>query len=325
MTNFLHADWQADDLNAATGEDACGTPETASKPVDPACEQPWGLTWRAVGVHGLAGGGPAEEAERARRRYHTTLSVAALLHLEVVVDAVLDEGIPGDFIETGVFRGGACIFLRGLLAARGVEDRRVFVADSFRGIPEPRRRVELAEGKTCDPDVEPTADWTDRYVSGKDAVAYNFRRYGLLDRRVVFVEGFFNESLPPLLGSVNAVRPVEAPDDAPVLALLRIDCDAHDGVLDALEAGYPRVAPGGFVIIDDWHLGGARAAVHAFRRRFGISAPLFPLPSDLVQTCAPDLGPLAACAAEGRVVRRHKALTMLVLPNGAYWRKPLLG
>ena len=54
--------------------------------------------------------------------------------------------VPGDLMEAGVFRGGACIFLRGLLAAAFPAEatRRVFVADSFAGIPPPR----LAERET---------------------------------------------------------------------------------------------------------------------------------------------------------------------------------
>ncbi|EGB10535.1 hypothetical protein AURANDRAFT_23748, partial [Aureococcus anophagefferens] len=198
----------------------------------------------------------------------TTLSVADLDHLERLVGRLFDDGVPGDLMEAGVFRGGACIFLRGLLAAAFPAEatRRVVVADSFAGIPPPRLDIEVAAtGETHAKEVDPTADWTDRFVSGVDAVRYNFRRYGLLDGRVTFVEGFFNESLPP---------------GAPVLALLRIDADAYDGVLDALHGAYHRLSPGGAVVIDDWHLGGARAAVHKFRAARHIVAPLRPLPSD---------------------------------------------
>ena len=63
-------------------------------------------------------------ARRARRpsgrgeRFQTTLAVADLIHLEVVVDAIMKDNVEGDFMEAGVFRGGACIMLRGLLAAK---------------------------------------------------------------------------------------------------------------------------------------------------------------------------------------------------------------
>src|SRR5882724_2741313 len=53
------------------------------------------------------------------------------------VEQVLAENIPGDLIETGVWRGGTTIFMRALLAAHGVTDRYVYVADSFAGLPPP--------------------------------------------------------------------------------------------------------------------------------------------------------------------------------------------
>ena len=71
------------------------------------------------------------------------------------------------------------------------------------------------------------------------------------------------------------------------LALVHIDADAYDSVLDALRGTWGRVSPGGYVVIDDFHLPGVRAAVLDFRREAGIAEPLLPVPSDHVTTCAP--------------------------------------
>jgi hypothetical protein len=57
-----------------------------------------------------------------------------LNHLQVCFENVLEHGVPGDFIETGVWRGGSCIFVRALLKAYGVTDLTVWVADSFQGL-----------------------------------------------------------------------------------------------------------------------------------------------------------------------------------------------
>ena len=67
----------------------------------------------------------------------TMIGMARIDNLQHCVESVLEDNIPGDLIETGVWRGGACIFMRGLLKAHGVTDRRVWVADSFRGLPPP--------------------------------------------------------------------------------------------------------------------------------------------------------------------------------------------
>ena len=126
----------------------CRRPRPASSPgarpgAPPAC-----LDW-PLGKEG-------EEAERQRRRFQTTLAVADLIHLEVVVDTILTDNVKGDFMEAGVFRGGACIMLRGLLAAKRDLHRRVYVADSFAGIPPPRRHIEdVSTGKVLDPESRP--------------------------------------------------------------------------------------------------------------------------------------------------------------------------
>jgi O-methyltransferase len=169
------------------------------------------------------------------------------------VQAVQD-GIPGDLIETGVWRGGSTILMRGVLQALGDAERRVWVADSFEGLPVPdAERYPADEG----------LDWSGVGVLKVDAdvVRANFARYGLLDDRVRFLPGWFSDTLP------------EAPIDR--LAVLRLDGDLYESTMDALVALEPRVSPGGFVIVDDY--GGwppCRAAVDDYRADRGIRAPI---------------------------------------------------
>jgi O-methyltransferase/8-demethyl-8-(2,3-dimethoxy-alpha-L-rhamnosyl)tetracenomycin-C 4'-O-methyltransferase len=185
---------------------------------------------------------------------HTMVGAARLANLADLVNRALDDDIPGDLIETGVWRGGCCILMRGILAARSEPNRRVFVADSFQGVPAPR------------PDLYP-ADTGDKHQQFSqlavplETVKANFARYGLLDDRVVFVEGLFDQTLPKL--------------DAGPFALLRLDGDTYESTIVALEALYPRLSPGGFVIIDDYGaLAGCRAAVEDFRQAQGIAEPM---------------------------------------------------
>ena len=65
------------------------------------------------------------------------IGLKRLDNLHFCVDTAIREGIEGDFIETGVWRGGACIFMRAVLAAHGIKNRKVYVADSFEGLPKP--------------------------------------------------------------------------------------------------------------------------------------------------------------------------------------------
>lgn len=175
---------------------------------------------------------------------HTMVSAARLSHLRTLVQAILADGVAGDFIETGVWRGGACILMRAVLAAHGVTDRRVFVADSFEGLPRPDAGRYPADRR------DGLFRFGELAVSQAD-VMRNFEAYGLLDEQVVFLKGLFKDTLPTLRRHP--------------FALIRLDGDMYESTLDALTNLYDGVTPGGYVIIDDYGiLGSCRKAVHDF-------------------------------------------------------------
>jgi O-methyltransferase len=177
-------------------------------------------------------------------------------NLRYACETVLLDGVEGDFIETGVWRGGACILMKGVLEAYGDETRRVFVADSFAGLPPPDSEKFPADAG----DKHHTR--TQLQVSRAN-VEDNFRRFGLLDERVVFLEGWFKDTLP------------HAPIDK--LAVLRLDGDMYESTIEALDALYHTVSQGGFVIVDDYALPACARAVQDFRERYGITSPILPI------------------------------------------------
>jgi O-methyltransferase len=182
---------------------------------------------------------------------HSMAGVARLKNLAELTSRVLDQGIVGDFIETGVWRGGCCILMKGILKAYSDELRHVFVADSFEGLPKPS------------PELYPVdkGDILYRYDQlrvDEALVRSNFERYGLLDERVVFVKGFFSETLSKL--------------EPTPLALIRLDGDMYESTIVALNSLYPRLSSGGFVIIDDYGaLKTCKQAVDDFRQLHAIS------------------------------------------------------
>ena len=178
-------------------------------------------------------------------RPHTLLDTAQLDLLEQSVVALERDEVRGDFIEAGVWRGGAIMYLRALLAAYDIPDRQVIAADSFAGIP-------LNTTFRHDP----VDDWQDRWAASLGDVRKAVRRYGLLDDRIEFVAGYFADTLKTLSDRR--------------FALIRLDSDSHDSVMTSLEWLYPLLSPGGIVIIDDWHLTGCRFAVNTYRERHGI-------------------------------------------------------
>lgn len=185
----------------------------------------------------------------------TMIGCNRLDNIRRCAEEVIRNHVPGDFIEAGVWRGGACIFMKAILAAAEDWERRVWLADSFRGLPPSGRERRV---------IKPT------HVLGANSflsvpletVRENFARHGLLDNRVVFVEGWFRDTLPGLSGES--------------FALVRLDGDLYESTMDGLTNLYPNLSPGGYIIVDDYgdaHWG-ARQAVDDYRSSYGISEPI---------------------------------------------------
>lgn len=182
---------------------------------------------------------------------HTMIGTDRLNNIQQCIESLLRRRVPGDLIETGVWRGGATIFMRAVLKAYCATDRAVWVADSFQGLPRPQ------------PEKFP-ADAGNRLHAFKklavsaDTVRENFAKYGLLDEQVKFLKGWFKDTLPQ--------APIEK------LALIRLDGDLYESTWVALESLYSKLAVGGFLIVDDYGAAGeCRQAIHDFREKLGIS------------------------------------------------------
>ena len=198
------------------------------------------------------------EADREEGKFwpayaHTMTGLKRLDCIQECIETVLRNNIEGDFIETGVWRGGTCIFMRAALAAYGIEDRNVFVADSFEGLPKP----DLDNFPQDKGDIN--YKFSDLAIS-QEQVADNFKKYGLLDDQVVFLKGWFKDTLP--------TAPIEK------LAILRLDGDMYESTMDALNNLYPKLSKGGFCIIDDYALDMCAKAVDDFRSEHDIDSEL---------------------------------------------------
>jgi O-methyltransferase len=185
---------------------------------------------------------------------HTMIGMDRLNNLQACVEAILQDHVSGDLIETGVWRGGATIFMRSMLKAYGITDRTVWVADSFEGLPPP------------DPENYPADAGLDLSIYPKLAVSLetvqqNFSRYELLDDQVRFIKGWFRDTLP------------QAPLSK--LALIRLDGDLYESTWVALESLYPKLSVGGYLIVDDYGaVDACQKAVHDFRERHRITEPI---------------------------------------------------
>ncbi len=209
----------------------------------------------------LAGTSPFGQRKRDLGRdlpadAETMIGMQRLTSLQHCVETVLGDDIPGDLIECGVWRGGACILMRAVLAAYGDKTRCVWLADSFAGMPRP----DTANYK-ADKGIFMRFDLNAPILAVSEAeVRANFERYGLLDDQVRFLPGWFKDTL----------------HDAPIdrIAVLRLDGDLYESTIQALDALYPRLSPGGFCIIDDYVIKACRQAVTDYRAKHGVSAEI---------------------------------------------------
>lgn len=192
---------------------------------------------------------------RPSRFSHTMVGMARLDNLEYCARKVFADGVPGDFLEAGVCQGGAAIFMRGLQVALGEEGRRVWLADSFEGLPAPTHEVDRAWDLDWSEERQP---WL---ACDLQAVQDNFRTYGLLDEGVRWLPGWFSDTLQ--------TAPVER------IAILRADADLYQSTREILDTLYDRVSPGGFVVIDDYGaIEACRHAVDEFRAERGVEDPI---------------------------------------------------
>jgi hypothetical protein len=184
----------------------------------------------------------------------TMIGYKRLTNLEVLIKDVVANNIEGHVIETGVWKGGACIFMRKLLNDLG-SAKKVYVADSFEGLPKPDIKYPHDSGDTH------------HMVGGLaisiDDVRANFKKYRLL-KKTIFIKGWFKDTLPRLKKKK--------------FSIIRLDGDMYESTMDALVNLYPLLQTGGFCIIDDYGVvPGCHHAVNDYRRQKNITDEIMPI------------------------------------------------
>lgn len=194
----------------------------------------------------------------------TMIGRARLDNVHELAVRTLAEGVPGDFVETGVWRGGTIAFLRAVLAVYGDTERTVWACDSFQGLPEPDlERFPMDQELYLEAGAKRNREGAlkSQLAVPLPKVKANIARYGLLDDRIRFLKGWFEDTLPT----------------APIgdIALLRLDGDLYQSTIEALTSLEHKVVPGGFIIVDDYHsIAACEQAVTDYRAEHGIDAEI---------------------------------------------------
>jgi hypothetical protein len=192
--------------------------------------------------------------KEVREGLYTEVDDIRCTHLLDVLHSIAEEKIPGDLVETGIYKGGTAI----IMSWANIEfkmKKNLWCFDSFRGCPDPtttkfgahKDEVHSKGNFSCD---LPT-------------VVKNFEKFKVLTPDVIFVEGWFQDTMQKYYSTEG-------------IALLRFDGDLYSSTLEVLEVLYPKVVPGGYVIIDDYCLEPCRAAVHEYLDSNNIQVKILP-------------------------------------------------
>jgi len=187
------------------------------------------------------------------KKASTMIGLMRLENLQFCVEETIRNNIHGDLIETGVWRGGATIFMRLILKKYRIKNKIVFAADSFEGLPKPNVN-KFPEDAGSD---------LHKYDELKiilEEVKRNLQSYVVLDEQVNFIKGFFEDTMKNI--------PTKS------LSLLRLDGDMYGSTWSVLENLYEKLSSGGYLIVDDYRLNGCQKAIHNFRKLKNIQEPI---------------------------------------------------
>ena len=179
----------------------------------------------------------------------TMVSEPTLNNVEECLRYCIENDVEGDFVETGVWKGGCVILAYNLFKQLNVK-RKVYVYDSFEGLPKPNAEKYPADSG----DIH----WTlPELAISLEQVKENFKKFSEIDDSVIFEKGWFRDTIP-----FNKIEKI---------CTLRLDGDMYESTIDVLDYLYPKLSKGGYCIIDDYIHPGCNAAVMDYRKKHNIS------------------------------------------------------
>ncbi len=192
---------------------------------------------------------------------YTLTSHERVFALRQAVSYVVRAGIRGAIVECGVWRGGSMLAIAHTLIEMGVTDRDLYLFDTFESMPPPG---------TDDVDV-----WGTPAASFYDA-ALAHPGYAYLPQEeihdLLVATGYPDERLHFVKGLVEETIPDAAPE---TIALCRLDTDWYESTAHEMAHLYPRIVPGGVLIVDDYgHFMGAKRAVDEYLEKENLAVLL---------------------------------------------------
>jgi O-methyltransferase len=191
-------------------------------------------------------------AIHAQVRDFTMTSIERMYSLYQSIHYVIDHNLPGDFVECGVWKGGSSMIIALTLKKLGVNNRTIYMYDTYEGMSEPTDNDKDIHGGSAEQQLN-SAQKTENIwcYSTLDEVKGNMVRTGYPADKIVFCKGKVEDTIPHTIPAK--------------IALLRLDTDWYESTLHELKYLYPLLSKQGVLILDDYgHWQGARKAVDEY-------------------------------------------------------------
>jgi O-methyltransferase len=194
-------------------------------------------------------------------RPYTMTSTERIHALYQAVKYVIDNKIPGDFVECGVWRGGSAMVMAYTSMMMGETSREIHLYDTFEGMSEPTENDKDVHGQKADSLLKRTkkvANTEDIWCyATMDDVRNNLASVAYPVDNIFFHKGKVEDTIPGFLPNQ--------------ISLLRLDTDWYESTLHEMNHLYPLLSDKGVLILDDYgHWQGARKAVDEYMKKMGI-------------------------------------------------------
>jgi O-methyltransferase len=212
--------------------------------------------------------GPKEDMDPEFAKFYSECKPYTLIHVERMyslykaVQYIVKKGVPGDFVECGVWKGGASMMMAKTLMSLGVTDRKIYLYDTFEGMTKPTE-----EDKSVMSGKAPVQDIWEREQAGD----HNNWCYGPIDgvKAAMATTGYPAENLIFVKGPVEETLPKTLPGQ---IAMLRLDTDWYSSTKHEMEHLFPLLVKDGVLILDDYgYWAGARKAADEYLAQHGIT------------------------------------------------------
>lgn len=171
---------------------------------------------------------------------YTMTSEERMFSLYLAVRYIVEAKIPGDFVECGVWKGGSSMIIAYTLLKMGINNRKIYLYDTFEGMPEPGEEDVYISKKEDVKNVWSKETKKEKWLfSPLEEVRKNLLSIGYPEENLIFIKGKVEETIPKTI--------------SPKISLLRLDTDWYSSTYHEMKYLFPKLSKNGILLLDDYN------------------------------------------------------------------------